>query len=62
MQRVKAVCGESRTYGLGRGKGCEALPIATFEQKPNRANIHYVILFVISIYNDSTFKIRTFAR
>jgi hypothetical protein len=26
---VKAVCGESRTYGLGRGKGCEALPIAT---------------------------------
>jgi hypothetical protein len=29
MQRVKAVCGESRTYGLGRGKGCEALPIAT---------------------------------
>ena len=25
----KAVCGETRTFGLEQGKGCKTLPIAT---------------------------------
>ena len=29
LSHWKAGCGESRTSGLGRGKGCKALPIVT---------------------------------